>query len=148
MLFWCLGFSSNKTSLFFVGAWNKDLEPNQIKPTDMTWTPYVQDARDKAVLGQPCLLLCPPTPLLLVSCLVTPRFYTCETLCFWGVYHLNPHLLREAAQRLDFFFLMVLDYNLLTKTFPSVVMTTFMLQELDVSLEVWQADDFQTERLI
>lgn len=102
----------------------------------MTWTPYVQDARDKEVLGQPCFLLCPLTPLLVVSCLATPRVYTCETWCFSGVYHLNPHLLREAAQRLDFFFLMVLDYNLLTKTFPSVVMTTFILQELAVSLEV------------
>jgi hypothetical protein len=30
----------------------------------------------------------------------------------------------------------VLDYIMLTKTFPSVVMATFILQELDVSLQV------------
>lgn len=86
-------------------------------------------------------------PHHLIFCFLPCDFqilYLWDIVLFGCVSFESPLASRSCSKGCCCFFKLFLGYILLTKTFHSVVMVTFILQELDVSLEVWQADDFQT----
>lgn len=140
-------FGSNETSSFH-WMWNKDLELYQSNQNNRhSWTSYVQGTQGKERwLGGhiSCFVnLSPPSSFPLLALWPTDVIPVWH-YAFWVCLTLVPFGLEKQLKGL-FFKKLVLDYILLTKTFFPVVMATFILQELDViSLEVWQADDFQT----
>lgn len=82
-----------------------------------------------------CCLFCQFDSAISLLVLLTLGFTTVRHFFWWWWGNIQiPFGLEKLLK--GFFENLFLDYSLLTQTFPSVVMVTFILQELKVNLEL------------